>query len=178
MGEFFVSCLILSLFDSVSDGRTIRVNGSAGTNVYQDLLRSLQYINPVTEPTPGIRTITINVNDGIFVSANLSVMLSVVLRSDNNVTLMCNSSMLLSFREDGPALNILPEAVVQDRDQDHIIQEAIIQLQNVIDGSSEVLGTNAGALPSGLSMAVSGNRQQLTVTGAAMDSQYQVKSLA
>ena len=165
---------------SASSGSQIQASGNGTLAVYQSILLNLQYENPADEPTPGERIVTLRVNDGVHNSADLNISLFVVLRDDNNLTLTCRSSKSLFHMEGASAPTlILPQAVVQDKDQDHIVRQAFVQLQTVLDSGSESLSLNTSMLlGSNLTMTRSSDNTSVTVEGEATDTVYQVSSCA
>lgn len=65
---------------------TLRFTGTSSIASYESLLRSLTYTNSAPEPTPGNRSITITISDGIH-SDVTAVIVIVVLVNDNPLTI-------------------------------------------------------------------------------------------
>jgi len=65
---------------------TLRFTGTSSIASYESLLRSLTYTNSAPEPTPGNRSITITISDGIH-SDVTAVIVIVVLANDNPLTI-------------------------------------------------------------------------------------------
>ena len=76
-------CIFLS---PLQGSPTLRFTGSSTILSYETLLRSLTYTNTNPEPTPGNRSITITISDGIHNDVT-AVIVIVVLLNDNPITL-------------------------------------------------------------------------------------------
>ena len=71
---------------SLQGSPTLQFTGSSTVLSYETLLRSLTYTNTNPEPTPGNRSITITISDGIHNDVT-AVIVIVVLLNDNPITL-------------------------------------------------------------------------------------------
>lgn len=157
-----------------ASGNFIQLSGAASVNTYESILRTLTYANRAVEPNPGNRTIVLEVNDGNFSSTPFLLSVQVYPQNDNNVTLNCTTGRLLEFTEAGAALHILRNTVVEDRDRDHLLSGASVQLQMTPDGGREWLSVSSQTLQQhGVSLSA-GPGHLLSLTGMAVDTAYQV----
>ena len=131
------------------------------------------YINSADEPTPGNRTLTIQVADGRFNSNLLSINISVTLLNDNNLTISCSDGNVTTFTEsDGNGapipVTIAPNLRLIDKDSDHTIVFALVELLNPPDGNKETI---TGQSMFGLMVMNSGSK--VTVSTHGKDFMYQ-----
>ena len=125
--------------DIVSDSSAINITGDASVSVYENLLRSISYLNQNTEPASGIRTIVIIVNDGDF-EANVDFSINVIGANDNPIVVTSNTSSV-SFIEGMTSLSVgqLANLVISDIDEQPMVHSLTLVLGNVLESDKERL---------------------------------------
>lgn len=103
-----------------------------------------------SEPLPGIRTVTMTINDGIF-NATLTIRISVTVINNNQPVLSFDGEPLIQYDEGSGIINIGSEMlpVVYDADNNDVLlmTNATVQLLNAIDGGEEQLAIDIAAVP-------------------------------
>ena len=152
----------------------INITGSGSTSVYQQLLSSLTYINTLDEPTSGVRTVDLVVQDGTSMSDILQLNISVLL-VDDHCPLVHTQSTSIIYRENTGSLFVgqLDSISITDADlppHQHLSQLQV-RLSGHFDGENEVIAVNSSILPSSISISTLANR--ITLSGDAPISLYQ-----
>ena len=108
---------------------SIRLYGEASTSIYESLIRSASYENTALEPTPGNRSVTITVYDGVHNAAS-TVIVIVILRNDNPLQLSSNV-IRFNFIEGGDEVLSVGEQsgiTLSDDDQNGMVYNLTISL--------------------------------------------------
>ena len=113
---------------------------------YQSLLLSLTYTNILSEPTPGRRSISITISDGIHQDMT-AVIIIVILTNDSPLTL-ASASAMLDFTEGDVALAVgtLSGIVLVDEDRDAMVANMTLTLMGVLEEGREQLEVSTLAL--------------------------------
>lgn len=129
----------------------VQLSGSATVQEYEAALLSLTYTNNASEPTPGNRTVTITVSDGI--QQDVAVVIVIVILVDDNALSIQPSTSQLVFTEgqDNLAIGVM---MLVDVDRDPVIENLTITLTGSLDQDNEFLSVNTSsvtneALPDG-----------------------------
>ena len=111
-------------------------------NVYQTIIRSLQYQNLAEEPTPVVRMIQFVAHDGL--DASLLATTQIIIQATNDVpvldidSLSPNPGYQSSFMEEGENTFITSRNVtITDNDHDATISIVMVVIQNTLDGLDE-----------------------------------------
>ena len=152
---------------------SINLTGNASTTVYQQILSSLTYINMLPEPVPGVRTVSIIVQDGSNYSNTLQLNISVVLVDDHCPVLETQTSSIM-FTENSEPLQLGEEAGLSISDADlpphQVLSSLLIQLTGATDGSSETISLNSTQPPS---LSISTTTNTISISGSATVPVYQ-----
>ena len=150
-----------------TENHRISINYTASVSAYNSLLSSLTYRNDNPEPTPGMRTIEVWVNDGVhYTHATLFVV--VVSINDNNVILEAGSSVVV-LREGTTEVMVGLEAMLVLMDRDGEISSLWVTLSNRLDQLEEIRIANSSSINS------SANETSIYINGIMPVSTYQVR---
>ena len=165
-----LSVSTLSHMDSI----TITILGDAPIQTYTTLLQTLSYSNSLSEPTQGVRTITIIPIKGTLVCTVLTATINVKLINDNPPIINLVNASIISYEEESGLLAFAEIAGLQitDEDQDFPLQSATIMLKGVQDSNHEALIFNSFSLLNGLSINNS-TSTNITFTGSGSIATYQ-----
>ena len=160
-------------WNSTTRTLTIQAASPQPLSAFQSVLRSLTYSDSSLNPTAGVRTITVQVNDGAAQSVGAQSTVTVVPVNDASVVQLGGVGVpdhaAVTYPEQSPPVAVCMEAVVSDVDNANQSGfTAMLAAQP--DGSSEVLSVNLGGI-AGLSQSYVGGI--LTVTGSATVAEYQ-----
>ena len=123
----------------ISNISAIYITGDASAFVYENLIRSVSYINLDTEPASGIRRVTIKVNDGNY-ETKAELLINVININDNPVLLTSNTT-IVSFIEGIMTLPIgkLSDIVVSDIDEQPMLDNLSVKLDNILETEKELI---------------------------------------
>ena len=168
---------MLRLNDSVV---TLTLSGTYDISTYTSALRSVEYVNIISNPSLEQRSIYVTVNDGIFDSS--PVMQSIVVEPFNvfapvldlNGIDMDGNNFSTSFTESGSPVPIVSMNIqIVDNDTDaslDILTSAVVEIVNTLNGNSEYL-TSLQMLPG---IIIQGNMShRMTLTGERSLGAYQ-----
>ena len=133
----------------------ISIYGDASVKTYASLLQTLQYSNLLTEPTPGVRYITITPSQsGINNCTNYTISLSVIPINDHPPLITLNNTSLIVYQEESGLLPFAEIAglVISDSDLHLPLVSAKISLYGVQDGVHESLVFSNTLLDTGISV--------------------------
>lgn len=154
------------------DGQML-INGSAPASVYQQVLRTLTYLNSSHTPTPTTRVISVAAFDGVSSSLACTIQVAIVPVNDKPVVdlngALAGVNRTLTFViGDGP-VNIGPAATLADPDSPEL-NSMTLTLAARPNGASETLSaTGAG----GVSVSYNSSSGVLSLTGRALLTSYQ-----
>ena len=133
------------IYLSVGDSLEVGFRGQASIMDYESLLQSLTYINIVDEPTPGNRSISISISDGLQQDATI-VIIIVISVNDNKPILQVSTPRVVYTEGD----NISPVGVqtgltVIDDDRNAVIENVTITLSGILEPDNEFLFVDGGS---------------------------------
>ena len=121
----------------------LQFSGRATVQEYMTLLRSLTYSNTAPEPSPGNRSISITVSDGLQQDVTV-VIIIVVLVDDNPLMIQVNTSQLIFTEGDmSLAVGLMSGVSLVDADRDAFVENLTISLIGSRDQENEFLSINA-----------------------------------
>lgn len=154
------------------DGEML-INGTASAAVYQQVLRTLTYVNLSNTPTPTTRVVKVVAYDANTSSTPRTIQVSVVPVNDapvvdlNGAAAGINRS--LTFTEGGGAVSVAPAALVTDPDSS-LMTSITLKLSSIPNGSAESLTATGGG---GVSVSYNSSAGILMLTGSALPASYQ-----
>lgn len=149
---------------------TLNFTGSGTVATYQSLLLSLTYINLAAEPTPGNRTVTITLSDGLQQDMTVVIVI-VVLDNDNPLTVeIVNSIVVYTEGDVSVRVGELSGITLVDQDGDSALTSLTLSLGSSLERNSEFLVVDTSAI--GGQGFVDGTVIQLTQTSSLAN--YQV----
>ena len=139
--------------------------------VYQQALLAITYLNTADEPTKDPpRRVQMQVFDGQFFSNIATGFVNITLVNDNRLMLLCGGGLPMFTEGSTTPLPIASSLTISDRDADHMVSSATVNLANAQAGDEiQVNDSTRGELTVEQSSGVS-----ITITGQAMAAQYQV----
>ena len=126
-----------------ANARFINISGSASASTYASLLTSLQFGSTADEPDPLPRLVTLQVNDGMFISNFITLTVNVALINDNDPVLDLSTSTAglgysVTFTEGGlPVFLVGPDLRLRDSDGD-LFQSINVTLTNSMDAEERL----------------------------------------
>ena len=121
----------------------LQFSGRAAVEQYTAILRSLTYSNTASEPTPGRRSISITVSDGIQQDIT-AVIVIVVLADDNPLTIQVSTPQLVFTEGDmSLAVGLMSGIRLVDADRDAFVENVTLSLVGGRDLENEFLSINA-----------------------------------
>ena len=155
------------------NGSQIRLQfiGGASVQDYEALLLSLTYSNNASEPTPGNRTVTMIVSDGIQQDDTVVIVI-VILVDDNPVNIQADNPRLV-FTEGNVSIvvGVLSGVTLVDRDRDPVVDNITITLVGVRDHNNEFLSINASLVTDDVIQ----DDSVITITRRSSLANYQVR---
>ena len=141
----------------------LRFDGRAEVSQYESLLLSLTYTNFLSEPTPGNRSISITVSDGIHQDMT-AVIVIVILQNDNPLTIISNGIVVDYIEGDvALAVGVISAITLIDEDRNAMIENLTVSLVGALEQDKEFLVVNSSALyPPGRGGLLIGARIVLT----------------
>ena len=134
---------------SVTDTGTLVISiepfsGTATLDEFEEVLKTLQYINTAEEPVPGVRTLNLTVNDGQASSPPATITVTIVATNDPPYLDLDTSSNGTGFSttyvENGPAVKISSENVqISDNDAGSFVSHILVVMKNPKDDSNEAI---------------------------------------
>ncbi|MBF0185848.1 MAG: tandem-95 repeat protein, partial [Magnetococcales bacterium] len=162
---FTHSALISSHWDN-STG-ILQLSGAAPLAEYQSLLRSLHYANAAGEnPQAGVRTLQLQVEDGVDSSNLLSSTVTVVAVNDAP---QLSAGALLAFTENDPATIVDGTITVSDPDNSTLSGAVVSISSGYVSGEDQLAFGNGGGITA-IWQAATGS---LTLSGSASLAAYQ-----
>ena len=118
------------------------LSGTASLIEFEEMLKTLQYVNTAEEPTPGNHNLEITVDDGQDASLPSFITVTVISMNDPPYLDLDNTENETGFNntftENGPAVSISSDNVqITDNDVDSLINYIQVVIQNPEDGSDE-----------------------------------------
>ena len=121
----------------------LQFNGRATVQEYEAFLLTLTYNNIAPEPTPGNRSVSITVSDGIQQDVTVVIVI-VILVDDNPLTIQVSSPQLVFTEGDvSLAIGLLSGVTLVDMDRDPVVENLTITLIGSRDQNNELLSINA-----------------------------------
>ena len=181
LGYDFPGMVTLSqLNDSVM---VLSLTGTYNISTYTNALRSVEYINVISNPSVEPRTLYVTVNDGSF-DSNL-VMQNIIIEPFNefipvldlNGINMDGNNFITSFTERGDPIPVVSiDVIILDNDTDmslDVITAAVVEIINPLDGAMEYLSSTQ--TPSGDITVQNNVSHNLTLTGeGSFNNYYQI----
>ena len=150
----------------------LQFTGRGTVQDYEAALLLLAYNNNATEPTPGNRTISITVSDGIHEDVTV-VIIIVILVDDNALTIRVGIPRLVYTEGDGSlAVGALSEVALVDTDRNPLVDSLTITLTGSQDQENEILSINASSITS----EVIPNGSVIRLSGRSTLANYQVRA--
>ena len=117
----------------------LSVTGAAAIAEYETVLRSLQYVNTADEPTSGLRTVSLTVNDGTNNSLPVNSFVTIRLVNDPpQLTIATTHPFRAVFNEGGDSVAVAEPTAVEISDPDSPwLSELVVRLVNILNGSLE-----------------------------------------
>lgn len=140
----------------------VRFDGQASVSQYESLLLSLTYTNNAEEPSPGNRSISITLSDGI--QQDMTAVIVIVVLTNDNILTLDAESFLLTFPEGSGAIAVgtLSGVMLMDDDNDAVIENLVISLNgNLEEESREFLVVDTSFVVPGSSL-INGDRIEMT----------------
>lgn len=117
--------------------------------MYQSLLLSLTYTNLANEPTPGNRTVTITLSDGLQQDMTVVIVI-VVLNNDNGLIIqVLNPNLVYTEGDVSVRVGELSEISLIDQDQDSVVTSLTLTLSGVLEEDKEFLVVDTTAIGGG-----------------------------
>ena len=118
---------------------SLTFTGPGTASVYESILRSLTYTNLAQEPSPGNRTITITVSDGIH--QDMTAVIVILLSSnDNQITIQVESPAVVYTEGDvSVAVGELSGLSLSDGDREAVVVRMSFSLVGALDIQGEFL---------------------------------------
>lgn len=143
----------------------LTLSGTDSLAVYQQVLRSLTYVNNSNQPTEGARSIEVVVSDGMTTSAPATATVTVAAVNDPpNLDLNGadpGTGFQTTFNQgDSPVVIVSPDTLVEDADNTSMMS-ATATINDLRDGASELLDVDR----SNSNLAVTYSNGLLTITG-------------
>ena len=134
----------LSVTNSANSSQLgLQFSGRATVQVYMAILRSLTYSNAAPEPTPGNRTVSITVSDGLQQDVTVVIVI-VILADDNPLTLQVSTPQLVFTEGDvSLAVGLMSGVMLEDADREAFVENLTISLVGSQDQDNEFLLINA-----------------------------------
>lgn len=151
-------------------GSFLQFTGPASVSAYQSLLLSLTYSNSAPEPSPGNRSISLTLSDGMHRDMT-AVIVVVILTNDSPLSLRADTTRL-TFTEGDLAVSVgaLSGVTLMDADREALVESLAVRLSGAREGGAEMLVMDAtavgGALESG---------DNITITRTSSLQSYQVR---
>ena len=123
------------------DRQTLLIVGQATVEQYQAFLRSITYVNTLSEPTPGNRSISITVFDGSHRGMTV-VLVIVVVINDNPVQLEAAFATSVSLMEGGnltSRIGTVAGLMLSDADEEEILTHINVSLSGVLEPTTEYI---------------------------------------
>ena len=162
--------------------RTITLIGVYPISVYETALRTVQYVNNLTNPIPRIRSVRLVVSDGASSSTPVVVIVSLAVFNqfppvlDANGPNLPGSSFVTNFTEEGTPVPIVSSAaLLSDNDTVNLTPELTsltFLLENPQDLNVESLFFLPGPHPEGIACSLDSSRHMGSCTGSASHLAY------
>ena len=121
----------------------LQFSGRATVQEYMAILRSLTYSNTAPEPTPGNRSVSITVFDGLQQDVTIVIVI-VILADDNPLTLQVSAPQLVFTEGDmSLAVGLTSGAILVDADREAFVENLTVSLIGSRDQDNEFLSINA-----------------------------------
>jgi len=164
MLDFTTAAGVTGSFDAPSG--IISLTGAASLSDYLSIIESVTYENNSDNPDPAARTVSFTVDDGDGNGNTLDWTINIIPVNDKPV--LSGSGVTLMYTE-GTGPQILDAAVTDSDVDDTNIENALIQILNVVPGE-DLLDYSASAGITGMYTAATG---QLNLSGTATLAEYQ-----
>ena len=136
---------LLSPFSTAAP-TALEFTGAASVSVYQSLLLSLTYTNLADEPTPGNRTITITLSDGLQQDMTVVIVI-VVLNNDNGLVIeVPNPNLVYTEGDVSIRVGELSEISLIDQDRDSVVTSLTLTLIGALEEDNEFLVVDTTAI--------------------------------
>ncbi len=145
---------------------TLTLIGTDTLAHYQQVLRSVTYLNSSQNPSTTARPIAFVANDGTANSNTATTSVGVTAVNDAPVLTAGGGSP--TFTESGPPVTVDPALLVTDVD-DVNLESATVTIANLLDAGLEILAANTGVT----SIAATYTAPTLTLTGTDTRANYQ-----
>lgn len=152
----------------------LTLSGSAALTTYQAVLRTLVYLNLSQNPDTTTRTVSVEVDDGLTLSAAALATITITAVPDAPVVDLNGAAGALDYGANfiegaGAALIVDPGLTVIDVDS-ALLTSATVTLTNPLDGINEVLAVTVSG---GISAGYDSGSGVLSLSGAASPADYQ-----
>lgn len=174
MDEFLSAVPLAGLAITYNRGNgEMLINGTGSAAIYQQVLRTLRYLNYSNSPTPATRVVTVVAYDANTFSTPRTIQITVAPVNDAPVVDLNGSAAgvnrSMTFTEGGGAVSIAPAALVTDPDSTQITSMTL-KLSPNPNGGNENLNAAAGG---GVSVSYDVPTGMLMLTGTALIVSYQ-----